>query len=396
VSDVLKSVDQSELLRLKHEQITTIDQIMQHDGSMKEKIIKLAQIMEQRINLLDPELTFAVNQISTEIKRVLSGQPVANFLHQYLPDKYKDPRLAGYAKLQEYIEQYSGVVELRQPIEHCSNDDLYRLFGANEDYDNILDTEVKRTTNRKDIILEEMFKRGMKLDGYKLRNPISAHDFHYEIPETLEGLNAGLLENIAGIIKRWGGKPTVPHTGILARVEEWPPTNYDDSKKYYLATKIYEQILGSEDLKMSGSWDRWCRRGYTEIVEGKHGAGNSDKLPTILCSWCSRNVDEDPTDYQLMFPDQESKTGWRCIKCKGENTLTRYTTREQVGDRKDVVQAFASNVMNHLPDLGDFYLDYISKYLERIENSRKRVIAAQFSDSAIGGTSTKVIKSKAK
>ena len=382
-------IDKTELLRLKHEQITTIDQILQHQGTMKDKIIYLAQIMEDRINRLDPELKFAINQISTEIKRLLDGEPVAPYIHEYLPEKYKDPRLAGYAKLAKHISEYSGKVEPCQPIEQCTNQDLEQLYEANIEYDNVLDEQINKTNNRKTKIEYEAFRRGLKLAGYKFRAPISGHNFHYEIPVTLEGLNEGTEKHIEGIIKHWGG--------IKNHFHEWPPTNYDDAKKYYLATGAYEQILqASDDLKWSGSWDRWFKRGYLEIVEGKHGAGNSDKLPTILCSWCSRNVDDDPTDYQIMFPSSESSTGWKCIKCNGTSCLTRHTTREQVGDRKDYVQQFASVVMNNLPDLADFVLDYTVKYTEKIENSRKSIIGHQFSDSAIGGTSTKVVKPKAK
>ena len=45
-----------QLLSLKSSQETILSEIITRDGSMKQRILELAQVIEQRIELLDPDL----------------------------------------------------------------------------------------------------------------------------------------------------------------------------------------------------------------------------------------------------------------------------------------------------------------------------------------------------
>lgn len=387
MSDVLKSVDQSELLSLKREQTTLLDSIDQEDSSQGQRIQRLAEIIEQRINLGDPDCDYPVNQISTQLKRILEGKPIASFLHRYLADKYKDPRDQENAKLAEHLT--SGKLMVCQRIEDLSNEQLERYFESRAEYKNILDDHHR--VNNKEIekcqqIAEE---RHLELGGYKFRKPISIHDIPGEVIETLEGLNDATYKNLIAISK---------YEAKIAEVfKEFPATDYEDAKKYYLGTEAYKMILTPhQNYKWTGDYGHWYDRGYLEIMQGKHGSGNSDKFMSILCTWCSRDIDDDPNDYERMYMDKESITGYRCRNCDGVNFIERETTREQVGDRKEYIFNSAKFVMENFPFWSDFLHDHNKKYVMPYENARKLRISGQFSNSAIAGTDTKVIKSKAK
>jgi hypothetical protein len=388
VSDVLKSVDQSELLNLQREQDNVIDLIKQNDSSQGQMIQRLAKIIERRIELGDPECSYPVNQISTIITRLLDNPNVP----RHLSDKYKDSRLSGYAKLAIHLQHLiiDGGIQLdSQRIEESSNQQLEQYYEQLDETDNELDTTISQVRKNKERCEQVAKERGLQLAGFKFRKAISAHDDHYQTPETLEGL----IDATCKSIHRIG----LTFFDIEARYKEWPADNFEDAKRDYLSNLTFEQILRPEkDLKWSGSWSFWFNRGYLETTEGKHAAGNSDKFPTLLCTWCSRDMKDNPEDYHLMQKDPESPTGWRCLKCNGMSFRERETTREQVGDRKDEVFTFANTVIQSFPYFADFLSRHHNNYWKKIIDGRKARIAPQFSNSAIAGTDTKVIKSKAK
>ena len=49
-----------------------------------------------------------------------------------------------------------------------------------------------------------------------------------------------------------------------------------------------------------------------------------EKAETVLCVACSKDLDNDPEAYEVMYADYQSPSGWKCIKCKG---TSRYTQR---------------------------------------------------------------------
>ncbi len=387
MSGVLKTADQSELLTLKREQTIIIDTIVEGDSSQGNKVLRLAEILEQRINLGDPDCDYPVNQVSIQLKRILEGKPIASFLHRYLPDKFKDPRDQENAKLAEHLT--SGRLMVCQRIDDLTNEQLERYFESRIEYDDMLDNNIR--VNNKEIercqqIAEE---RKLQLGGYKFRKPISIHDVQGEIVETLEGLNTAIYKNL---------KQSSKYLDKIAEVyKEYPASDYDDAKKYYLGTSSFNTILAPhQDFKWTGDWAHWFDRGYLEVMQGKHGSGNSDKFMSMLCTWCSRDIDDDPDDYERMYMDKTSVTGYRCRNCSGVNYITRETTREQVGDRKEYIFNSAKDVLENFPFFADFLHDHNKKYVMPYENVRKLRISGQFSNSAIAGTDTKVIKQKAK
>ena len=89
VSSRQQDEEEKRNLRLQENQL--IEQIMQGDGTMKQKVQLWAQILEKRHELLDESLPkdFTVQQISTYISRTLRSlnHPIAHWVSEYLPDK---------------------------------------------------------------------------------------------------------------------------------------------------------------------------------------------------------------------------------------------------------------------------------------------------------------------
>ena len=57
--------DTEQILRsLNKEQDIAVEDILTQEGSMKDRIINLARILEKRIELLDPDITIQVHEIS--------------------------------------------------------------------------------------------------------------------------------------------------------------------------------------------------------------------------------------------------------------------------------------------------------------------------------------------
>src|SRR6185369_7604931 len=88
-------VDQNKLSSLHIEQSQLISLIKNKEGSIKQKVNRWAVIIEELINLADPEIDslLIVNQISTYIANSCRSHniAIADDVHHYLPDKYKNP-----------------------------------------------------------------------------------------------------------------------------------------------------------------------------------------------------------------------------------------------------------------------------------------------------------------
>ena len=394
MAEVLREQAQAELLTLRDEQNKLLEAISDSVSSLGTKILRLAQILERRIDLGDRDCFYPVNQISTIITRMLhkDNPDIAySTISRALPEKYKDPRLSQYGKLTNHIESMvvkGGLQLTSQQIEQSSNDQLNFWDTITEEFDNTLDTTVMHNNQIRAKLEEEANKRGIQLNGRSFRDPIGIDDIPGEHIETLEGLNKAsgkLLKEISNKISQ-----------IAERFLERPPTTFEHAKHCHMSFSTFDAILRPNvDDKWTGDIIHWMRRGYIEEMQGKHGAGNSDKFPTMLCSWCSRDVDEDPNDYERMYRDETSLTGYRCLNCNGTTFIERETTREQIGDRKDWLFTTAHNIAYSDPFIEAIHF-WNENYVMPYENSRKVRIGPQFSKAAIGGTEKKVIKAKTK
>ena len=93
--------DNDKLSALYKEQDEIIRFIQNQEGSLKQRVQRLAQIMKERINLADPDFdpSFTISQISTEIKRLFRKPEIglaiqAENVDHYLDTEFKNSNLA--------------------------------------------------------------------------------------------------------------------------------------------------------------------------------------------------------------------------------------------------------------------------------------------------------------
>lgn len=135
---------------------------------------------------------------------------------------------------------------------------------------------------------------------------------------------------------------------------EYPPAWKTEAKIFSQGWLRFAKIIRwLTDDKFSLHPVEWFNRENYRQFQGKHASAVLDKAETVLCINCSKNLDNDPEDYEVMYADYRSPSGWRCIKCRGTQGILRPMTREQLGDRNVYIQQYAQDVINELPWLID-------------------------------------------
>lgn len=388
-----RTVDEEVKRKLISQENSLTDAIINHHGTMSQLVRDLALIIEQRININD--LDFAVSEISTYITRQLRQVdcPFADLVRRVLPDKYKNPELAGFGKIGAIFKQIeeSGGQLVRQPLGECSNGELEStlqfLKKAKNDCSDRLGTWIN---GKMAEVRAEALNRGINMDEETYRGPISSKDYRYDIPEYfgLEELNQEVVKQgnrwIAALSKFFNDK--YPQRPAVVRQKAWKYAN-----SIRTIANLYETI--NED-KWSGDKSFWFEREFYSIIQSKHDSGNSTMFPNTLCANCSKDVAEDPKDCVRMKHWRPSPTGFLCERCGGTEPMLRENTREQVGDKEAHVYRDAQDVLNYMPDYADVFIDYSINFKSPEIYSRKSAIAGEFSKSAIGGTEKMVISKK--
>jgi hypothetical protein len=380
------------LKTLTKEQEIIVEDIETHEGTMKAKIKRLAQILEQRIELLDPTLTITISQISTEIRRLLTEKncAIAPHVNDYLDERYKNQNLARYSKIAENV--VDGTIVGSQPLEDLSISDLEGMLEVSKNAKNNADKLVTNLGNNIDNVRAEFLRRGVRQVGdEKYRSPISIYDFKHMVPEDEE------LQRINEGVVYWIRQQAKGLEDIADLYSEFPAVTVEHATQYFYANKMMATLYTSiKDVKWSGDLSFWFDRNYWAKAQSAHDAGNSTKFDSNLCAYCSRDVDIDQYDYHVMFYDKSSGTGYRCDNCNGTAVLDRETTREQVTDRKPEVERMARDVINHLPSYPEFFQHFRLHYIRDKIMARKTVISEIFSRASMGKEEIVVDPSKLK
>ena len=385
---------EEELRKLRYQENLLIKQITENEGTMKDKIIALAQTMEKRIELLDCD--YPISEISTQITRTLRQMdcPIADVVRRYLPEKYKNPELAKWGKLASLTQTMAeGGLDVRSPLEQCSIGELETYLEAKQQAKNNLDNAITQLNGDIDSIRREALRRGVKqLAGEKIRDQISARDYRYEIPDYfgLEELNKEVVLQGNRLIRAYNiffnqKYPAYPHT---IRQEAWKTAN---------AVRTYANLIETvSEEKWSGEKEFWFDREYWKLVQSSHDAGNSTKFPTTLCKRCSENVVNDPKDFHRMKYWRPSPTGYICDNCGGTEIDERENTREQVGDKEPHVIRDAADVLNHLQYYPEICIEWRKRALNPAIYARKKAISEPFRKAAFGKEDLVVPRQKKK
>ena len=128
---------------------------------------------------------------------------------------------------------------------------------------------------------------------------------------------------------------------------EFPPAYKQEAKLYSKGWQSFAKIIRwCTDDKFSLHPAEWLNKESYRQFQGKHAAAVWEKAETVLCVACSKDLDNDPEAYEVMYADYHSPSGWKCIKCKGTTGILRGMTREQMGDRSVFIFQFAQDIIN--------------------------------------------------
>jgi hypothetical protein len=286
-----------------------------------------------------------INRISTDISHRLeqAGIATAHHVSDYLEAKYKIERTPNYNLSSGYpgqgIESPNNLLSFQNVdlknipidtkqkafdvltrfidnIEKDAREQHYALFKQN---DSILDNFNTQYQDRKDITTPKPEPKETELSD--------------AIQETIDAL-----------------------TELKKDAIEFPPAYKQEAKLYSKGWQSFAKIIRwCTDDKFSLHPAEWLNKESYRQFQGKHAAAVWEKAETVLCVACSKDLDNDPEAYEVMYADYHSPSGWKCIKCKGHEGILRGMTREQIGDRSVFILQFAQDIINMLPMLTDMF-----------------------------------------
>jgi hypothetical protein len=388
---------EEQLRELRQEERDLYDSLENHNETLKSKILRIAQVIEERINLLDPMLPkeLSINQISSIITRQLRAynMPFAHWVSEYLPDKYKNPNIHKHTKLIiDLKDLIDASVQPTELIEQSSNIQLESLVQYIDKAKNINDDLGTLLNSRKEIALQEAIRRGIReIAGEKIRDAISARDYRFEIPEDaeLEELNNEVVIQMRRVIHEY--------EVFVENFIEYPGYTKEDARKWGNAARTYANMMAIvNEKKWSGEVDFWLDRNYWKKAQSSHKSGNSTFFDTTLCARCSANIDEDPKDFHVTKYDKTSPTGYRCDNCGSTEIDDRFNSREQVGDKSPEIDRMASDIVNHLEYYVDIFKDWRTRSLNPAIYARKRAISERFRRASMGKEEIVVPRKKKK
>ena len=286
-----------------------------------------------------PEMVSSISQ-SIRNKLESAGITTAKHVHDYLDSKYKqesydhsDTRTYSGANIDNNLLSLQNVdlkqipIDTKQKafdvlcrftdnIEKDAREQHYALFKQN---DSILDNFNTQYQDRKDITTPKPEPKETELSD--------------AIQETIEAL-----------------------TELKKDAIEFPPAYKQEAKLYSKGWQSFAKIIRwCTDDKFSLHPAEWLNKESYRQFQGKHAAAVWEKAETVLCVACSKDLDNDPEAYEVMYADYHSPSGWKCIKCKGHEGILRGMTREQIGDRSVFILQFAQDIINMLPMLTDMF-----------------------------------------
>lgn len=323
--------DQQKLYNLKIEQNDIIDNLKSKGETLKSKTIRLAQIIEERYLLNDPEFfndkfrNFAVSQISTYITELYEKADIAYapYVYQVLDSKYKDTINQNNALVNRKVApcQYGGIdpVQLIEELSKVPQDMIKSLPTATKTLFHELMTS---TDGWKNTIETDSYEKHYQLFNKKTRKTIKTpRPFKPEATEYSEEIHKHAL-----VMLEWE-----------QYVIQNPPPEQSQREEFARGERRAAQVL--KDLmneKYSLDPGGWLMRDLYRVHQSKHGAAVKDRVPTLLCKKCSilDRKDWQEGDFVQCEWHWPSPHHWRCPRClEEEEFVLRGLTREQCGDK---------------------------------------------------------------
>lgn len=351
--------DRAELVQLGIEQSQLVQLIKTRDVSIKKKIQRLAQIIKRRYELADPSLKIegfyiqAVQQISTELKRVFKDHPICNNIDHYLDREFKDPskrnnllgdRRIAYddnmgqvlVDLTKYHKEVIASIPQMSRAEMC---EVYEMLTQGND-------SVKQTLER--VATE----RHLLLPGHepKIERKTPREEPRYTMQWQEVLAFSETMMRYANFLYTYPGPPE--------KEPLW-------AAGWYRFRKFYEHLMNE---KLSETDMQWINKIKAMIHQSKHGAAGEDEKQSMICTNCwddEAGQEVEGTNAEMIF-DLDSPTEWRCTSCGGIEGAWKGLTREQVSDNKAPVLTKAEAYIKELPGFYESHIHYVTNPQKRI------------------------------
>ncbi len=374
-------VDQNELSSLRIEQSQLIALLKNKVDSWRVKLVRLAEILERRYELADPEFqdqeNFSVSRISTIITHTLRAHniAIADHVSDYLPSKYKNENLA-----RDYLDKNGptswGGIDPSLLIEELIAIPRETIESLSTEKKQILYDVITKSNGLKNILEADALNKGYQFHDKKLRAPIRT-------PRPFEPHATKYTEEVrrhATILNLWADT-------VDQRCPPPPELEEEFAKGERAATEIYENFINE---KYSLSLGEWLERDLYRVHQSKHGAAVKDRVHTLLCNKCSVLTREEYQngDFVQAKWNWNSPTHWECPSChEMEDFVLRPLTREQCGDKGhercpqcgfkfnwDIgvspMDALAIDLVNNLPGYYNS-LQYYNTFMQKCIATRK-------------------------
>ena len=349
-TDSSRQQAEDKLSLLNGEQSQIISFLQNQGGTIKQKIIRIAAIFEERMQLADPSLppSLTTNMISTYISKIFRehGITAADYVHHYLSDKYKDPNQRRMIVLVDGVTELRGDIEIIKEIGKDIRSLKDNIGEITEHQDLAIVHEI--ADEMKKAVSSRAMDLGVILPGYERKDSHKTPTPPSEITDCAQAVRycINYLENTEQFFIKFPPPPEknpLWAAGIIQIIKLFPNGN----EKFSL-------------LKLM--W--WSRIKYM-IHQSKHGAAVKDEIMTMLCENCYdiKTGTEKQDCNAEMIRDFKSATGWRCGSCNGITGHYRGLTREQVGDNKQPTITQCERFIQEVPWFADMVECYTESYM---------------------------------
>lgn len=420
--------------RLRMEQQQSVERTKtlsrNNDRGYKAEILVLAKIKEKELIFLGQQ--WLVNNISAEITRIYKKEEIKiwPWVPDFLPSKYKN------------YDNKERTVYTEQSSSHLPGASGYSIEQCSSNISGTGVEPLASFTPSSSVSVTHIFEEMSKAIAYTpVSEMSSAHSIWKRGTQQLEKLAKGAhvaLEpssqashidqvNDSRTEERQPVKTDTPRPhGSLTRdavaltkkcidelydrIEEFPPEILERDKDIAAGFHTLNSLLASAlDLKYSKSWLEWFRTEKNRDMFGKHAAAVMSFSLTNLCAECSDErrrewVRMDPVyayqyssfeclrcKYQMdavcpacnlpMKERNKSIIAWECSNCNNTTPLKRDLTREQVGDKSNIIVDFSLQVLEHIPFLISFFMWY-AEWIEPYVAGRRTRLSEDLSDRA--------------
>jgi hypothetical protein len=356
----IRQNDLKELQSLRIEQTEILLNFKNINLSIKEKIVRLAQIIKRRHELADPLFeyegtSFAVTEISTQISRMLREKgwnSAADHVCDYLPEEFKNANKARKSLLVDCPKEWDKVQDALDCVIDNQGVVLQLLENARKKEPALI-SNAHELFHDGNIRTEKIaFEEGIPLGDNPVRKE---HKTPIERPRITT-----LWEAV-----RWGREgPLLKFQNFTQKFPPPPELEEKWAGGFIAFCQLFESVYNE---KFSLTVSMWFSKIKYMVHHSKHGAGVKDQTYSMLCEICyDKKAGEDrPGCNSEMVWDWNSPTNWRCTSCGGITGHLRGLTREQVGDNKSPILTQAEYYANNLPFFYELIEFYIRTYMPR-------------------------------